>query len=392
MRFILIIAFFLISQFSFSQLEDSLSSIRCSGSDLRLALFPNEQFQFYSPITGVPTTDKLDKTYETRLLIDGGACYLESTSFIAENNRNIGVTNMKGDKIADFKYLDAYIANEQNIFLKDFKGWFKLNGPRLGDFRLGLDQYVGGVLGRRYVVLVGDYAVWFFDMKQDSLMESLPELNTDQLFTYHKKDEVGFANYRGRIFSKQMYEYLRINNDIIIGGLRGKEGLINLSGDSISEFKYDRIFYKANSDYLLYEINDSKGLISIEGNETVLPKYEEIYIGEELSRFQNGDNWGVVSNSGEEIVSVGTYDWISEYTNGLAAVKKGSKLGFINYEGKVQIDLIYDIEYGKFRNRFQEYGKAIVKTSEGCIVIDRTGEKLGDCNCRYKLGYCKFEE
>lgn len=84
------------------------------------------------------------------------------------------------------------------------------------------------------------------------------------------------------------------------------------------------------------------------------------------------------SNSGNEAGITGTavnnkqnqYDIVSSFSDGLAAVRKNNKWGFVDYYYALVIPLIYD-EVGDFKE-----GKAIVKLNGTRIEIDKNGNEI----------------
>lgn len=112
----------------------------------------------------------------------------------------------------------------------------------------------------------------------------------------------------------------------------------------------------------------------------VEPKYDWILPFHEGRAFVlEGDKWGVIDETGKEIV-VPQFDSTNNfyiekylgYKNGAAAVNKDGKWGFIDWNGKVIVPFKYDVKPGYFNE-----GLAAVYVDElGYGYVDKTGKEV----------------
>jgi WG containing repeat len=70
------------------------------------------------------------------------------------------------------------------------------------------------------------------------------------------------------------------------------------------------------------------------------------------------------------------YDWVAEFSEGVAAVGIDDKLGYIDNSGKIVIPAIYDVD-GLLSNKFYK-GVAIVVKDKKFGLINKKGENITD--------------
>jgi len=93
---------------------------------------------------------------------------------------------------------------------------------------------------------------------------------------------------------------------------------------------------------------------------------------------------GFIDKTGKEILPVGLYDGVGDFSDGLAWVSKGDKSGFIDKTGKVVIQIIYDGV-----KDFSE-GLAAVSKNYKWGYIDKTGKVV--VPLEYDYGASPFRE
>ena len=91
-----------------------------------------------------------------------------------------------------------------------------------------------------------------------------------------------------------------------------------------------------------------------------------------LAAVEKGGKWGFINKTGEEVISF-QYDDATSFFQGLAGVKKNGKWGFINKTNEAVIDFQYD-DVGTFAN-----GLATVKQGGKYGYIGKTGELAIPC-------------
>lgn len=230
---------------------------------------------------------------------------------------------------------------------------------------------------------------------------------TNSIALVRKDGKYGMMNDKGKVVIPVIYDALyednpnllqehiqKMDSDIIkqglipakYGGKEGKWGMINLVGEIVIPFKYDKIGFFVNKVAVVrnnYDENEGEcGLINIKG-ELVLPMEKRCFgdfkygissiwrdgkvgfinrNGDDVSSFKydwadgfkdavavveitkeipnTGRYWGLVDSTGQEIVRC-QYDKIKDFRDGLAVVVKNDKYGVINTEGDIVIPIKY---------------------------------------------------
>lgn len=106
--------------------------------------------------------------------------------------------------------------------------------------------------------------------------------------------------------------------------------------------------------YALVERNNHVGMIDRRGHQVLPFHYEELapihHPRQWLAARQNGD-WGLIDTTGRVMVPL-VYDEIRPFSNGMAAVEKAAKWGFIDEDGKEVIRPVYAFVWQDFSEGF----------------------------------------
>lgn len=84
--------------------------------------------------------------------------------------------------------------------------------------------------------------------------------------------------------------------------------------------------------------------------------------------------YGLINNEGKLTIQP-VFDWVRDFSDGLAAVKKDDLWGFIDRNGNVKINLQY-----KNANNFSNGLCTVVNSNNNCIVIDSNGKDVFNKN------------
>lgn len=223
--------------------------------------------------------------------------------------------------------------------------------------------------------------------------------DTNYKITINNENKYGVVDENNNEIIKNEYYYIGYlgNNYFVVSGQNGKNGIMNNEGKVVLEIKYDTIEKLEKSDIIeatelntntiilfnkeikqianisnstlyegenfvkLYSNNEQKYFDS-EGNEK---ENKEILNNKLFADVKNG-KWGFIDSNGNVIVDY-IYDNVTEFNSyGFAGIKKDGKWGSINDEGKVIIEPTYTLN---------------INTNE----IDFIGEYY-----KYTYGYKKF--
>lgn len=124
--------------------------------------------------------------------------------------------------------------------------------------------------------------------------------------------------------------------------------------------------------------NEKYGFVNENGNLAIGYNFDfatDFY--ENISVVTVDNQMGCINPRGKYIVELGVYDSISEFSDGLALVKKDGKYGYIDVTGKEVIPVKYR-QAGEFSE-----GYAFTKSGNDEGYIDKNGKLVIKCVCQY---------
>lgn len=182
----------------------------------------------------------------------------------------------------------------------------------------------------------------------------------DGLATVKLNDKKGYIDKTGKVVIPIKYEAALTSSEGLLGVmLDDKYGYIDKTGRVVIPFEYDQIYWFSNG---LAAVNMWEGYsephcryINNSGNVIIDLFYtynhcatfsEGLAAVGRIVGYNNKDDepefkWGFIDNKGKAITKI-VYDEYSNFTEGLAAVVKDKKLGFIDKNGSEVIPLKYE--------------------------------------------------
>ena len=253
--------------------------------------------------------------------------------------------------------------------------------------------------------IVGYTGTQILEAKYDKIIKSYNE----KYFAVEENGKKELVDIEGKVVLSSGYdEIIQVNSDGIVFIKNKKFGFMDLEGKEKIKPEYDEI--KELKLGVLKAKKDNKcGLIDIDGKELLKPEYTNIYYEEKVGLYIAEDESfnsiivdsefniklkGIISefniDSGYMKVKTGTeekyYNFKFEVkdikdvlsTNTLFVSKKDGKYGFVDKDGKVVVDYIYEeaLEQNK-------YGFAAVKKNGLWGSIDKDGKVVQEP--KYKL-------
>ncbi len=185
-------------------------------------------------------------------------------------------------------------------------------------------------------------------VKQDSIGSRAPintkprpqEETADSAFDLHQNPSTGLWGFTNNLTGARYHE----------------------QWDSLSEFSEGRAVVEKGG---LYGLIDSYGRVVIEC------EYDELsWDGSMYAYVDFMGEWGVFSRQGEPICKP-QWEWIADFSHGFAVVRSQGKYGYINLNGDLAIEAIYDEA-----NSFSEYGAAYVRLGKEKFHIDSKQRRM----------------
>jgi hypothetical protein len=112
------------------------------------------------------------------------------------------------------------------------------------------------------------------------------------------------------------------------------------------------------------------GFVDETGKIVIELKYDYVRnFSKGLAKVRLNRKRGFVDKEGNEVIEL-KYDWARNFSEGLAGVKLGDKMGYIDKTGKIVIELKYD-----YVDDFEK-GLAVVKLGDKKGLVTREGKEL----------------
>lgn len=189
-------------------------------------------------------------------------------------------------------------------------------------------------------------------------------------------DKYGFINEKGEIVIEPQFDdaYFYFTDDVCFAALDGKKGLINKEGVFITELP-DSVawLYGFNKGKTVARFNNgSENIVAKNGTLLLDQQYKNIIIDDDELFFlvQNFDNKWIMAN--ENGGFIGEFcDSVLSFKQGLCPVEYNKKWGYMNTNGKLAIDTIYDVA-----KVFSSDGFARVKKDNEEFFINTKGETV----------------
>jgi WG containing repeat len=156
-------------------------------------------------------------------------------------------------------------------------------------------------------------------------------------------------NKSGKIIDTIKYIKKKRNFPLIGSANSNTLGKLNRFGDTIMQKKY-RAFGYPQGKYMWYNTGEKYGLADTTGIILIKPIYEklEYFSKNGLAVAKRDGKFGFINSNGEIIIDF-IYNDAKGFKYDLAPVKINGKWGFINHKGKFKINPIYDNLIGHFR-------------------------------------------
>lgn len=318
-------------------------------------------YEGITAINGIKNSLKTKKDGKFGIVNDEG-------KVIVENNYS-DVTNLGNDDKAGF-----IVKNEEGK-----SGIVSYSGSKLLDTKYdGIEKTYGNDM---YVIKEGETQKLIDKDGKEILTEGFDKIssilkNKDNGVIFEKDKKYGVMKLTGEVTINPEYELLEEAKDgTFVAKKEGKYGVIDLSNAEKVEFKYLLVTYNPkadmyiaedaeansnliNSDFevkltgILNELNEEKGYLKIRVNNEYKYynfKFEEkqakdVLPSNTLFLSKKDGKYGYVDKDGTVVVEHIYDDAKEQNACGFAAVKKDGKWGAIDSKGKVAIDTKYNLD------------------------------------------------
>lgn len=197
----------------------------------------------------------------------------------------------------------------------------------------------------------------------------------DGLILVKKNDKFGFIEISNpsREVIAPMYDFAdRFSHGVAVVKSGKRYFLIDKHNQQVSS-EYDLIFQFDDYDFYVVQQNDQFGVINHTGKLIQPLIFEQVdnRFSKEMVNIRQHGLWGLMDSSGR-IVIAPQYQVMHHYRDGLIAVKKNGKWGFVNERNETMIDFIYDDPLIDIKDVMNYLDYYVVK--EGMIAVVKNGK------------------
>lgn len=244
-------------------------------------------------------------------------------------------------------------------------------------------EYDSIMFGGIYVNAIKDGEVTVLDINgkkldNNNIYAKLPTTNPNYYITIDKNEIYRIVDKDNNIKIENNYTYIEhIKDDYFIIYKNGKNGIIDLSGKSIADLKYNSIFKISGTEIVQANINSTNNITLLNkemkivcnmNNANIEKKenYVVIYSKDDMKYFDYSGNeisyknlypnnklyakkingkWGFIDKT-DKLIIQNEYEMVTEFNNyGFAGIKKDGKWGVVNSEGTIIQEPIYELKW-----------------------------------------------
>lgn len=262
--------------------------------------------------------------------------------FVVEKSKKYGVMNQKGEQILPVQYnqiditgMYLYVQNEQGTTIYD------KNGAQV-------------------------------DM--DSNVALLNTSNEKYKIKIHNQDKTqyGLIDHEGKQLIEEKYNYIQYlyDNYFIVSNENGKLGIIDDKDESKIEINYDSLQKIQSTDLIQTKRTENEKQLTQIYDKTmhqICEMQDATIVSEDnYIKIYNETETQYFSKEGKKLENIQVYP-----NNKLFVKVENAKYGFIDKEGKLVVDYVYDKAL-----EFNEYGFAAVKKEGKWGVINEQGQEI----------------
>ena len=215
-------------------------------------------------------------------------------------------------------------------------------------------------------------------IENNNIYAKLPTSNNNYYITIDKDEIYRVVDREDNVKIDNNYTYIEhIKDEYFIVYKDGKNGIIDLSGKSIADLKYNSIFKIAGTEIIQANINNTNNITLLNNEMKIVcnmnnasiekeDNYFKVFSNDDIKYFDNNGNeisykqiepnnkmyakkingkWGFVNEENKLIIN-NEYDMVTEFNKyGFAGIKKGGKWGVVNIKGEIIQEPIYSFKW-----------------------------------------------
>ncbi len=353
---------------------------KISGSELEVYLEEDKKIKIDKNscnVDGIPCKIKRKiLKYDFAMDFIGMAYYTSDIPYLDYYiSRKKGWINYEGRIVTDTSDVDIHgFRNGMAQFKKD-KKWGYINRdlkvviPPTFDEAINYNSNgLARVKNNKYSGFIDKKGKWIYKFDK-SKISFLSPFSNGYAVVRSRSNKHGCINSKGKLKIDTIYNHLsNFRKGLAIAKKDGIWGVLKKKKwKPMVEFEELRW---GSKDFFLAKKDSKWGVIDLR-KRVILPfNYENLKRGNKFLFFRDNKGWGIMNNQ-LEIVIEPQYESIGGYGDGLFAVRKNKKWGYIDINNRIVIPLVFDSA-----SQFTPYARGFVRVGNKLELIDNQGNFL----------------
>ena len=263
------------------------------------------------------------------------------------------------------KGLADYLNNKKDVEVSDFNGGIAI-----------VDYEIDGVKKQDIITTMGNVLSSNGGYIVSKGLVMVPADNGNGLVLKNTEGSILTKNSYDNIFKEREFENEKFENGFLRVRRNGKFGFVDKLGTEIIPCKYSKVDpFKNDVARVWGEVDETygarmSGYVNKDGKEIVPCLFMNegdliSWFSNEYANYKYNNKYGIVDKTGNVVVSF-SYDYAFNFNEGLAAVIKDGKLGFVDNNNNIVIPCMYDNEGYDFEYSY--------KFSDGLAAVKKEGK------------------
>lgn len=337
--------------------------------------------------------------------------WYEDNVLVAEKDGKYGLIDFNGNKILDINFEKIYaIKGIKNTLITEKdgkKGLVNCSGQEVIENKYDEIKSLGEDTKKYIVKLDNKYGI---ESILDCKYQDIKALNNSEIFCVKEEDKYKVIDENGKVIFNEKFDNIEtIKDNIIVYQYKDKYCAYDVKNNKKLDKTYKELKYTTNNLFIA-KLDDNYGIIDIDNNIKIKENYSNINYYDELDIYEleeKDGNLNTILNSKLEQITTGIVNevnyeksyikiWTEEgynycrlngetisskdvlTNNNLFLSKQNNKYGFVDKNGNVVIDYIYDDAREQ-----NEFGYISVKKDGLWGSINNKGNII--CETKYNL-------
>ena len=320
---------------------------------------------------------------------------IEGLCYVVKQNL-CGVVNVKGEEIVPVMYENIlpFIEGFTAVFDKgNYIFYNNIGEKKIFPLieRIGVDYNTGNWNIQNSIIICrvnGRYCYMNMDgvILGDYYASNIKSQFSNGYASIKNNNTIGIMDSKGNILFKNQFDYILEHNNGLFSVIKDNfYGVINKDGKVIIPIKYDYLTFNDDGKLIICDIDGKRILFDSNGTIILDSEYDMIYFNPSIDVTDNDKSWLNLDKDGlrgfynletKKTIKCIYDDCVSGFDNGIVAVIKDEKYGYLDTNGLLIGERYFDdVAYGDEDIAFRE-NISYVKNGEKYAFLSRDGKLL----------------